>query len=71
MSDVSTITNYFPILNNMQLIFFKKVILFFSCQFVVRASGDYTLNLADPDLLVDWEQVELIVRKQMHIIFLS
>uniref|UniRef100_A0A161MGB7 E3 ubiquitin-protein ligase RNF10 n=1 Tax=Triatoma infestans TaxID=30076 RepID=A0A161MGB7_TRIIF len=38
----------------------KEQFLQANCQFVVRASGDYTLNLADPDLLVDWEQVELI-----------
>lgn len=34
---------------------------FFSCQFVVRADGEYSVYLADPDALVDWEFVEQIV----------
>ena len=33
----------------------------FSCQFVVKADGDYTVYLADPDLLVPWESIEQIV----------
>ena len=33
-----------------------------SCQFVVRTGTDYSLHLSDPDTLVDWEQVEQVVR---------
>lgn len=32
-----------------------------SCQFVVKADGDYSVYLADPDLLVPWESIEQIV----------
>ncbi|KAK9512195.1 hypothetical protein O3M35_000665 [Rhynocoris fuscipes] len=38
----------------------KEQFLQANCQFVVRADGDYRRYLIDPDLLVDWEQVELI-----------
>lgn len=31
-----------------------------NCQFVVKADGDYTVYLADPDLLVPWESIEQI-----------
>lgn len=37
------------------------VLLFFSCQFVVSANGNYTVCLNDPDVLVDWNLVEQIV----------
>ncbi|KAF4524260.1 hypothetical protein B566_EDAN008808 [Ephemera danica] len=30
------------------------------CQFIVKASGDYTRYLNDPDMLVDWDLVEQI-----------
>lgn len=39
----------------------KEQFLQANCQFVVREGGDYTFNLGDPDLLVDWDLVELIV----------
>ena len=35
---------------------------FFSCQFIVKEDADYTPHLADPDLLVDWNAIEQIVR---------
>lgn len=36
---------------------------FFSCQFLVKQSDkDYAPYFADPDLLVDWNDVEQIVR---------
>jgi len=31
-----------------------------NCQFVVKADGDYTAYLSDPDLLVPWETIEQI-----------
>ena len=33
----------------------------FSCQFVVKEDGDYTIHNLDPDKLVEWDSVELIV----------
>lgn len=33
-----------------------------SCQFVVSVSGDYSAHTADPDLLVDWNSIEQVVR---------
>lgn len=35
--------------------------LFDSCQFVVKYSGDYSVHLADPDLLVEWDMIEQVV----------
>ena len=32
-----------------------------SCQFIVKASGDYRRYVNDPDALVDWDFVEQIV----------
>ena len=32
-----------------------------SCQFVVSDRGDYRVHSADPDLLVDWDCIELVV----------
>ncbi|XP_077268274.1 E3 ubiquitin-protein ligase RNF10 isoform X1 [Temnothorax americanus] len=32
-----------------------------SCQFVVTASGDYSLHLTNPDTLVDWQSIEQII----------
>ena len=32
-----------------------------SCQFVVKYSGDYSVHLADPDLLVEWDLIEQVV----------
>lgn len=34
---------------------------FFSCQFVVKDTGDYAVHLMDPDVLVDWDKVEQVV----------
>nr|BAN20910.1 conserved hypothetical protein [Riptortus pedestris] len=39
----------------------KEQFLQANCQFVVREDGDYSFNLGDPDLLVDWDHVELII----------
>lgn len=35
-----------------------------SCQFVVKATGDYTVQSIDPDKLVDWELIEQVVSYQ-------
>lgn len=35
--------------------------MIFSCQFVVRESGDYLLQATDPDALVDWDVIEQVV----------
>ena len=32
-----------------------------SCQFVVSASGDYSIHSGDPDRLVDWDKIEQVV----------
>ena len=34
-----------------------------NCQFVVKSSGDYSVHLADPDTLVNWDLVEQVVLK--------
>ena len=39
---------------------------YFSCQFVVPASGDYAVNMVDPDIIVDWELIEQVVRTLCH-----
>jgi len=31
-----------------------------NCQFIVKASGDYAVHTADPDMLVDWSQIEQV-----------
>jgi len=31
-----------------------------SCQFVVSASGDYSMHSGDPDRLVDWDRIEQV-----------
>lgn len=33
----------------------------FSYQFVVKDDGDYSIHSVDPDVLVDWDAIELIV----------
>ena len=33
---------------------------FFSCQFVVKSGSDYSVHLADPDTIVDWDLVEQV-----------
>ncbi|OAD56762.1 RING finger protein 10, partial [Eufriesea mexicana] len=38
----------------------KEQFLQASCQFVVNDSGNYTLYLSDPDVLVDWKLVEQV-----------
>ena len=35
--------------------------LFCSCQFVVSDRGEYGVHTSDPDLLVDWDSIELVV----------
>ena len=32
-----------------------------SCQFVVKETGDYSVNAVDPDILVDWDLIEQVV----------
>ena len=34
-----------------------------SCQFVVSASGDYSIHSGDPDRLVEWDRIQQVVRK--------
>lgn len=46
------------------------IVLFNSCQFVVKYSGDYSVQLADPDLLVEWDMIEQVVRTRVNSIFL-
>lgn len=36
-------------------------VLCFSYQFVVKDDGDYSIHSVDPDVLVDWDAIELIV----------
>jgi len=31
-----------------------------NCQFIVQSLGDYSLHLADPDTLVDWDRIEQV-----------
>ena len=33
----------------------------FSCQFLVREDGDYTVHNFDPDVLVHWDNIEQVV----------
>ncbi|ESO97849.1 hypothetical protein LOTGIDRAFT_228391 [Lottia gigantea] len=40
--------------------FDKKRFLQANCQFIVKDTGDYSLHTADPDILVDWNLVELV-----------
>lgn len=40
--------------------FNKETFLQANCHFVVKDTGDYTIHAADPDILVDWDLVELI-----------
>ncbi|CAH0390175.1 unnamed protein product [Bemisia tabaci] len=50
----------------------KEQFLQANCQFVVRADGEYSVYLADPDALVDWEFVEQInVFRLFHILYIS
>lgn len=39
----------------------KERFLQANCQFIVVDSGNYTLNIADPDVLVEWDLVEELV----------
>lgn len=53
-------------------LFFRDVIKLVccSCQFVVAESKDYSVHLADPDLMVEWENIEEIVCfKIVHLLF--
>ena len=43
--------------------------LYYSYQFVVKDDGDYSIHAADPDVLVDWDAIELIVR--FHLVFVQ
>lgn len=38
----------------------KELFLQANCQFVVNINGDYSIYLADPDILVDWNLIEQI-----------
>ena len=31
---------------------------------MVQAGGDYTVNFVDPDVIVDWELIEQVVRSK-------
>ena len=37
------------------------LLLLFSCQFVVRDSGDYSVHITESDLLVEWNNIEQVV----------
>lgn len=41
----------------------KEQYLQANCQFVVKSSGDYSIHLTDPDLLVNWDLIEQVVLK--------
>lgn len=41
--------------------FIVAITLLNSCQFVVKYSGDYSVHLANPDLLVEWDMIEQVV----------
>jgi len=41
----------------------KEQYLQANCQFVVKSSGDYSVHLADPDTIVNWDLVEQVVLK--------
>lgn len=45
------------------MILTKEQFLQANCQFVVKdsAADDYSANLADPDLMIDWSQIEQVV----------
>ena len=45
------------------LILFPYLISF---QFVVSDSGDYTIHAVDPDVLVEWDFIEQVVRFFLH-----
>lgn len=38
----------------------KEQFLQANCQFIVKEEGDYTVHNIDPDILVDWDSIELI-----------
>lgn len=40
--------------------FNKEQFLQANCQFVVKYSGEYSVHLADPDLLVEWDMIEQV-----------
>ena len=41
----------------------KEQYLQANCQFVVKSSGDYSVHLADPDTIVNWDLIEQVVLK--------
>ena len=52
-----------------ELNFFLKFLHYFSCQFVVQSSGDYAVNFIDPDVIVDWEFIEQVVKLLKIIVY--
>ena len=38
-----------------------------SCQFVVADRGDYAIHTSDPDLLVNWDTIELVVSPSLSL----
>ena len=40
---------------------YYSLLSYFSCQFVVKEGGDYTVHSTDPDLLVEWNNIEQVV----------
>ncbi len=39
----------------------NQCLCLFSCQFVVREDGDYSIHATDPDRLVDWDLIQQVV----------
>ena len=39
----------------------------FSCQFVVKGTGDYSVHLHDPDTLVEWDCIEQVVSSRTYV----
>jgi len=46
----------------------KEQYLQANCKFVVKASGDYSVHLVDPDVLVNWDLVEQVILKTTDVV---
>ena len=43
------------------------ILFYFSCQFVVKYNIEkYQIHSADPDVLVEWDSIQLVVRFYLH-----
>ena len=56
--------------------FSKEQYLQSNCQFIVDGGDDYSANLVDPDIQVDWEKIQVITSYLyyyilIHVIYLS